>query len=92
MKYIKKPVPIEAVQIKDEIHTLAEWDQIMPKWFMDSAGTSIRPDPNNCGVYVTTPIGEMHVPWNGYIVRDENGLLYSYSKEMFEKNFEVYNG
>jgi len=90
MKYIKKPAPIEAVQIKNEIHTLDEWDQIMPKWFMDSAGTSIRPDPSNCGIYVSTPIGEMHVSWDGYIVRDENGLLYSYSKEMFEKNFEVY--
>lgn len=90
MKYIKKPVPIEAVQIKNEIHTLDEWDQIMPWWFLNSAGITIKPDPSNCGIYVATPQGEKHVPWEGYIVRDENGSLYAYSKEKFEKNYEVY--
>ena len=90
MKYIRKPYPVEAVQIKNEIHTLDEWDQIMPWWFLNSAGITIKPDPSNCGIYVATPQGEKHVPWDGYIVRDENGSLYAYSKEKFEKNFEVY--
>lgn len=91
MKYIKKPIPIEAVQIKDEIHTLAEWDQIMPKWFMDGAGITIKQDPMNCGVYVMTPDGERHVPWGGYIVKGESGSLFAFSKDVFEKNYEEYN-
>ena len=96
MKYIKKPVDpvvVEAVQIKNEIHTLKDWDNIMPKWFMDSIGYTINPDPNENGIYVKTSRGEIFAPWGSYIVYGENVYwLDAYGKDFFENTYEVYNG
>lgn len=89
MKYVKKPIPIEAVQIRNEKHTLDEWDSKFPIWFKNAVVTfQLRWDDN--GMYVKSLEGEMFAPWESYIVRGIEGELYPVRKEIFERTYEEY--
>lgn len=92
MKYIKKPIPVEAFQIKNEVRTVEEWEEILPKWFNDAIGNTIVYDSHCNGVYVKTLEGEMFAPWGSYIIKGIDGELYPCKKEIFEKTYEVYFG
>ena len=86
-KYVKKPIPVEAVQIVNDMHTLDEWDQILPVWFKNAVVTfQLRWDDN--GMYVKSLEGEMFAPWGSYIVQGIDGELYPVRRDIFEKTYE----
>ena len=84
MRYIKKPIPVEAVQIPVV-------DTIDAEWFIDALrdGT-ILPASRRKGVFVNTLEGKMYAPWGSYIIRGIDGELYPCRKEIFEKTYEEY--
>ena len=84
MKYIKKPIPVEAVQIPVVDTTDAEW-------FIDAIRDGIiQSAPRRKGVFINTLEGRMYAPWGSYIIRGVDGELYPCRKDIFEKTYEVY--
>lgn len=89
MKYIKKPIPVEAVKIVNEMHTLDEWDQLLPVWFKNALVT-FQLRWTDDGMYVKSLEGEMFAPWGSYIVKGTEGELYPVRGNIFEKTYEPY--
>lgn len=88
MKYIKKPIPVEAVQISEDKNDIIE---NYPQWFCDAFDSGkIRSSFAFTGLIVSTLEGEMYAPWGSYIICGVEGELYPCKKEIFEKTYEVY--
>lgn len=92
MKYIKKPVPIEAVKLPSisEKHSIEEWDSILPDWFRATVGICIKTDCDNKGLYVHTRFGKEFATYGDYyIIRYSNGELGVCKASLFEKEYEA---
>lgn len=88
MKYIKKPIPVEAVQISEDKNDIIE---NYPQWFCEAFDSGkIKPSFAFTGLVVSTLEGDMYAPWGSYIIRGVEGELYPCKKEIFKKTYEVY--
>lgn len=92
MKYVKKPIPVEAFKLPDNYtkQSPSEWASTVPGWFVDAVinGTIIDVEGD---LYINTLEGAMYAPYGGcYIIKGVNGELYPCRTEIFEKTYEVY--
>ena len=94
MKYVKKPIPIEAIKLPFITDTLSvdEWENLLPNWFKEAIGLFIIPDEKFTGVYIRTLEGEMFATYgNYYIIRGPKGEIYPCRADVFEETYEVFN-
>ena len=88
MKYIKKPIPVEAVQISEDKNDFID---NYPRWFCDAYDSGeIRLSYAFTGLIVKTLEGEMYAPWGSYIIRGVDGEIYPCREDIFEKTYEPY--
>lgn len=86
MKYVKKPIPVEAVQIP-LVH------REMPDWFADAVQKGIiYGNGRRKGLCIKTLEGNMYAPWGYYIIRGVKGELYPCRADIFEETYEEYKG
>lgn len=81
-KYVKKPIPIEALQYNGE-----NIDKVIE--FSDNA---VYVQDGN--VYVHTSEGEMKMknPIGDYLIKGIHGEFYFCEKSVFEESYEAYQG
>ena len=88
MKYIKKPIPVEAIQISEEKN---DFIGNYPQWFCNAYDSGeIRLSYAFTGFIVKTLEGEMYAPWGSYIIRGVKGALYPCRADIFEETYELY--
>ena len=81
MKYIKKPLVVDAFQYGESVD--------YPDWFYELSTTpNITINADNT-VNVMTAMGIKVANKGDYIVKYENGDLYVYSSDFFNQMFEV---
>ena len=83
-KYRKKPVVIEAVQLKDE--SIIE----IINWTTDYINIEIDTDENDniIGMIIPTLEGAMKASMNDYIIKGINNEFYPIKSEIFFKTYE----
>lgn len=92
-KYRKKPVEIEAFQYDGDLKG-SDGEYYVPEWAVKAFEngtlmyTSFSPSQIPCGLCVRTPNGDRYAQVGDYIIKDENGELYVYSPDIFEKTYE----
>ena len=84
-KYRKKPVVIEAVQLKDE--SIIE----VINWITDYISIKIDTDENDniIGMIIPTLEGAMKASMNDYIIKGIQGEYYPCKPEIFEATYEL---
>ena len=80
MKYLKKPVMIEA------IHFTSKNDA---KELCNFVGENLIYNVMNDEYYIFTLEGKMHVSEGDYVIRGVDGELYPCKPDIFEKTYEV---
>lgn len=80
MKYIKKPVVIEAFRF--------QIDEVAPDWFMDRVtnNTIITHKDGTC--HISTLEGIMRADKGDYIILGINGEVYPCKTEIFKKTYD----
>lgn len=87
MKYVKKSIPVEAVQIPITTNPPNE----IPLWLRQALDDrSSRIDKR--GLWIKTLEGTMFAPWGSYIIRGVKGELYPCRADIFEETYEEYKG
>lgn len=87
MKYVKKPIVVEAIQIQRNPTT----EEIMsyPLWFIEAIkNLEVRDAEDGSGLVVSTLEGNMLCRWGNYIIQGVNGELYPCDCEIFNKTYE----
>lgn len=87
MKYVKKPIVVEAIQIQRNPTT----EEIMsyPLWFIEAIkNLEVRDAEDGSGLVVSTLEGTMLCRWGNYIIQGVNGELYPCDCEIFNKTYE----
>ena len=98
-RYMKKPIPVEALQLR--------WDNWSEMCEFANVGKLSDGNPEGCyisenGVAVTTPTdiiglaiptleGVMTASQGDYVIRGVRGELYSCKKDIFEETYEEYD-
>lgn len=77
MKYIKKPIPIEAIQ----------WDGANSKEILDFMEDNNPIFSTNGIITINTLEGPMSAPIGSYIIKGINGEFYLCRKEIFENSY-----
>ena len=92
MKYRKKPVVIEAIQLKvdnfDEVCDFMGGTPVPkhnPDFGIDEHGNTNEP---YLGVYIETLEGKMLASYGDYIIKGVNGEFYSCNPDIFEKTYD----
>ena len=80
MKYIKKPIPVEAFCPAEEA-----W----PEWFV-SGHTSVELHDRGMTITIDTLEGEMKCSGDDYIIRGVDGELYPCRRDIFLKTYEKF--
>ena len=84
-KYVKKFIPIEALQISNNPEEL--------RAFLGESGTiSLIIDSQEITVVIHTLEGSMTAHSGDYIIKGIKGELYPCRKDIFEESYEEYNG
>ena len=81
MKYIKKPIPVEA---------FCPCEEPWPDWFVDSVDASIEGKYDNYTVTIQTLEGPMKCSGNDYIIQGVDGELYPCRRDIFLKTYEKF--
>jgi hypothetical protein len=76
-KYIKNPIPIEAVQWNGE--NIKEIADFIGEYTGEIRGGSL---------YIKTIEGDMFAPIGSYIIKGVNGEFYPCREDIFEKTYE----
>jgi len=86
MKYRKKPVVIEAIQLRwDTWNEVCDF--VSPEYF--GGGFHPNSDENIIGLKIKTLEGEMDAIQGDYIIRGVNGEFYPCKPDIFEKTYEL---
>jgi len=92
MKYIKKPIPVEAVQLTRKFFDLAL--DLVPKEFIVTSNSGEFAE-DACYIEIKTAIGVMEATENYWIIRGDDGKggfhVWPVSPEYFEHNYEKCN-
>lgn len=95
MKYRKKPVVIEAVQLKvDNFDAVCDFmggtpvPKHNPDFGIDEHGNTNEP---YLGVYIETLEGKMLASYGDYIIKGVNGEFYPCKPDIFEKTYDKAN-
>lgn len=92
MKYRKKPVVIEAIQLKvDNFDAVCDFmggtpvPKYNPDFGVDEHGNTNEP---YLGVYIETLEGKMLASYGDYIIKGVNGKFYPCKPDIFEKTYD----
>lgn len=92
MKYRKKPVVIEAIQLKvDNFDVVCDFmggtpiPKHNPNFGVDEHGNTNEP---YLGVYIETLEGKMFASYGDYIIKGVNGEFYPCKPDIFEKTYD----
>ncbi len=88
MQYVKKPIPVEAIQLplsQPTLHGYHEWSQSAPEW-LHNHDIWVNED----GLTVPTLEGNMNCHWGDYIVQGVRGEIYPCRRDIFEETYELY--
>ena len=92
-KYVKKPIPIEAVQwlgfnqveirefTKDQVKFVSHWVPV---------GHTVTMTEEKVDLYVHTLEGEMHANIGDYIIKGIHGEFYPCAEMIFNESYEEY--
>lgn len=93
MKYRKKPVVIEAVQLKDDydsIYSAIEFvDNIDMSTSSIGANACIEEVKEKEGIIIHTLEGDMKASFGDYVIKGVNGEFYPCKTDIFEKTYEL---
>ena len=81
MKYVKKPIPVEAFCPAEE-----DW----PGWFIDNPNVYIEGSCSNCLIIIKTLEGPMTCHKEDYIIQGVDGELYPCRRDIFLKTYEKF--
>ena len=90
MLYVKKPIPVEAVQLPYPKPTAREyyaWSKQAPSWIHDHDIWM-----NEEGLVIPTLEGNMLCAWGNWIICGVKGEIYPIHKDVFEETYEPYHG
>ena len=93
MKYIKKQIPVEAIQVTKEFlaHSVYYWEDFLPDWVTNAMKNGrFYILPNGFGFTVNTLEGTMLAPFGSYLIKGVDGELYPCREEVFKKSYEMY--
>ena len=88
MRYIKRPIPVEAIQTPLTIPTSKEyfkWYQNAPAWLHEHDIWFTEE-----GLVIPTLEGDMNCYWGNYIICGIRGEIYPCDKEVFEESYDPY--
>lgn len=92
MKYRKKPVVIDAVQLIDNDKSIANAVEFVLDIDMDTSligkSATINKVREDKGFYISTLEGEMKASFGDYIIKGVNGEFYPCKPDIFEKTYE----
>jgi len=80
-KYRKKPVAIEAVQLKHDGSNIGEIQDFVPEELID-----FSPEKNQ--YFIRTLEGDHFITLGDYIIRGVNGEFYPRKPDIFEKTYD----
>lgn len=92
MKYIKNPIPIEAIRLPKSVTCLSDWYQWlyasapMPEWFLHAYyndGLEFTDD----GLMVKTLEGKVLCRWGNIIIHGVAGEIYPCQYEIFKQTY-----
>lgn len=81
-KFKRKPLELEGIQFFDDAQILCE----IQEFTGETIGVDYA-DKDNPVLKITTPIGIMTANVGDYIIKDDKGEIWNYSKEIFEEAF-----
>ena len=84
MKYIKKPIPVEAFCPKDI--PVEQW----PLWFVENKYSSFEIKDGIIKIYIDTIEGVMRCNLDDYIIKGVDGELYPCRRDIFLKTYEKF--
>lgn len=93
-KYRKKPVVIEAFQYDGDLMG-SDGKYYVPDWAVKAFEdrrmyySTLNFDTPPCELFIDTDWGVQHVMVGYYVVKDEDGKLWAYKPDVFERNFEI---
>ena len=92
MKYIKKPIPVEAFQYNGDLVN-GKRESYVPDFAITAHkfGILFYKNPNDFDppeLYIKTLEGDMHCSVGDYIIKGIHGELYACNKEIFEETYE----
>lgn len=87
MKYRKKPIVIEAVQLRwDNWSEMCDFADVGPE---DNKPKGIEDDMPDIAMSIPTLEGVMKASQNDYIIRGVQGELYPCKPDIFEQTYEL---
>ena len=89
MKYVKRPIPVEAVQIfaQTDMYDLPYW---VTDAFLNNTISYANTASAQYGLVIKTLEGDMFAPWGSYIIKGVDGELYPVRRDIFEKTYIPY--
>lgn len=88
MKYRKKPVVIEAFQLKENFMKIGENCNGVPDWAINAYDDGIIYFDEKDKCFIKTLEGVHHASVGDYIIRGVGGELYPCKPEIFAKTYE----
>lgn len=92
MKYKKKPVIIEAFQLKDwdTFNNTHEWYATLPKWMLDALDHKVAFfKGQEKAIYINTLEGVHRADIDDYIIQGVKGELYPCKPDIFEQTYDI---
>ncbi len=86
MRYVKKPVVIEAFEFDGDFID-KDGKRYVPQWAMDALGKGVM-EFKGPELYINTLEGRHHASVGDYIIRGVNGELYPCKPDIFEKTYD----
>ena len=89
MKYKKKPVIVEAIQLLNDDYSIEECLKFIYNVFITD--DDIETVKNNKHIRIQTLEGDMKASFGDYIIKGVNGEFYPCKPDIFEKTYEKFN-
>lgn len=86
MKYVKKPIPVEAFCFNENLHN----HEAIPKWFEDFNDKEIQIEGDKVRICILTLEGPMWCSGDDYIIQGIHGELYPCRRNIFLKSYEPF--
>lgn len=91
MKYVKKPVEIEALQIRGNVSEIKEFIGNNGDAYIADAAYQVGAHPPVTVVIIHTLEGDMSAKDGDYIIKGVKGEFYPCRKDIFEETYEKIN-
>jgi len=89
MKYRKKPVIIEAVQLENNVASIKEVCELIGIKKNVNKNLMIKNARINKGIYIETLEGEMKLSFNDFLIKGVKGEFYPCKPDIFEMTYET---